>query len=102
MLSPFTPHITEELWEILGHKEVLVDKLWPSYEESLAALNEIEVVFQVNGKIRSKVLVAADITKEALEELALQDAKMKEQLKDKQIVKKIIVPGKLVNFVVKG
>jgi leucyl-tRNA synthetase len=102
MLSPFTPHISEELWEILGNKSMLVDALWPTFEESLAVLNEIEVVFQINGKIRSKVQVVADITKEALEELALKDTRMQEQLKGKQIVKKIIVPGKIVNFVVKG
>ena len=101
VLNPFTPHVTEEMWEILGNKDLLVDQAWPAYEESLAALDEIEVVFQVNGKIRSKAMVSADITKDALENLALNDEKMKEQLKGKEIVKKIIVPGKIVNFVVK-
>jgi len=101
VLNPFTPHVTEEMWEILGNKDLLVDQAWPAYEESLAVLDEIEVVFQVNGKIRSKAMVSADITKDALENLALNDDKMKEQLKGKEIVKKIIVPGKIVNFVVK-
>jgi leucyl-tRNA synthetase len=101
MLNPFTPHATEEMWEILGHKDYLVDQPWPSFEAALAVLDEIEVVFQVNGKIRSKALVASDISKEALEQLALNDEKIKEQLNGKEIVKKIIVPGKIVNFVVK-
>jgi leucyl-tRNA synthetase len=101
MLNPFTPHITEELWEILGHADLLVEKNWPSYDESLAVQNEIEVVFQVNGKIRSKALVASDISKDDLEKIALADEKMKEHLTGKEIVKKIVVPGKLVNFVVK-
>ncbi len=101
MLNPFTPHATEEMWEILGHKDYLVDQPWPSFEAALAVLDEIEVVFQVNGKIRSKALVASDISKDALEQLALNDEKIKEQLSGKEIVKKIIVPGKIVNFVVK-
>ncbi|HEY1406958.1 MAG TPA: class I tRNA ligase family protein, partial [Spirochaetota bacterium] len=101
MLNPFTPHVAEEMWEILGHTDMLVDRAWPKYDESLAVQNEVEVVFQINGKIRAKTLVAADVTKEVLESLALNDEKMKEQLKGKEIVKKIIVPGKLVNFVVK-
>jgi len=101
MLNPFTPHATEEMWEILGHKDYLVDQPWPSFEAALAVLDEIEVVFQVNGKIRSKALVASDISKDALEQLALNDDKIKEQLSGKEIVKKIIVPGKIVNFVVK-
>ena len=101
MMNPFTPHIAEEMWELLGHKEMLVDKSWPAWDESLAAQNEIEVVFQVNGKIRSKAPVAADTDKDTLEKIALADPKIQEQLKGKEIIKKIIVPGKLVNFVVK-
>jgi leucyl-tRNA synthetase len=101
MLNPFTPHVTEELWDTIGNKDMLVDTAWPIFDESLAVLNEVEVVFQVNGKIRSKTLVAADISKDALEKLALEDARMKEQLAGKEIVKKIVVPGKLVNFVIK-
>ena len=101
MMNPFTPHIAEEMWESLGHKDMLVDHPWPTWDEALAVLNEIEVVFQVNGKIRSKAQVSPDTDKDALEKLALADARMQEQLKGKEIVKKIIVPGKLVNFVVK-
>jgi leucyl-tRNA synthetase len=101
MLNPFTPHAAEELWEILGHTDLLVDRAWPQHDDSLAVQDEIEIVFQINGKIRSKALVSADVTKEVIESLALNDEKMKEQLKGKEILKKIVVPGKLVNFVVK-
>ncbi|MGL4368655.1 MAG: class I tRNA ligase family protein, partial [Spirochaetota bacterium] len=101
MMNPFTPHIAEEMWEMIGGKDLLVDRAWPEWDESLTALNEIEVVFQVNGKIRSKALAAADTGKDELEKMALADAKIQEQLKGKEIVKKIVVPGKLVNFVVK-
>jgi leucyl-tRNA synthetase len=102
MLNPFTPHFTEELWEILGHNEMLVYTAWPTFDESLAVQDEMEVVFQINGKIRSKALVAADTSKEAIESLALADPKISELLSGKEIVKKIVVPGKLVNFVIKG
>ena len=101
MMNPFTPHIAEEMWESLGHKDMLVDHPWPAWDEALAVLNEIEVVFQVNGKIRSKAQVTPDTDKDTLEKLALADAKIQEQLSGKEIVKKIVVPGKLVNFVVK-
>jgi leucyl-tRNA synthetase len=101
MMNPFTPHISEEMWESIGQKELLVDKAWPTWDDSLAALNEIEVVFQVNGKIRAKVMVASDISKDDLKKLALENPKMNEQLAGKEILKSIVVPGKLVNFVVK-
>ncbi len=101
MLTPFVPHVAEEMWEMLGYVEMIVTHKWPEYIEQLCARNEIEIVFQVNGKIRSKANVAADISKDDMEKTALADARIKEFTKDKKIVKVIVVPGKLVNIVVK-
>ena len=86
---------------MLGHGELLVDHPWPSYIEALTIREEIEIVFQVNGKNRSKAAVAPDITKEAMEKLAMADQRIAEFTSGKQVVKVIVVPGKLVNIVVK-
>jgi len=101
MLAPFVPHIAEEMWEMLGESGMIVTHKWPEYIEELCAKNEIEIVFQVNGKIRSKVNVPADISKDEMEKTALSDERIKEFIKDKKIAKVIVVPGKLVNVVVK-
>lgn len=100
MMNPFTPHLTEELWSMLSHKDLLVNASWPSFDSALAEQSDVEVVFQINGKIRSKRLVQSDISKENLEKLALEDPRITELLSGKEIKKKIIVPGKLVNFVI--
>ncbi len=102
ILNPFVPHITEELWQHLGNKELLVNSNWPEYSEELTHDDEVEVVFQLNGKIRSKAMVSADISKEDLEKKALSDEKILEMTEGKEIVKIILVPKKLVNIVVKG
>jgi len=101
MLYPFVPHMAEELWEIIGHSESLADQSWPDYIESLTARNELEIVFQVNGKIREKVQVSADISKDDMEKMAMESAKVKEFIEGKDIKKVIVVPGKLVNIVAK-
>ncbi|MDY6968124.1 MAG: leucine--tRNA ligase [Spirochaetota bacterium] len=101
MLSPFIPHVAEEMWDILGNSEEIIDHPWPEYDETLTVRNEKEVVFQVNGKIRSKLTVPSDISKEDMEKMAMEDIKIKENIKEKEIIKVIVVPGKLVNIVVK-
>lgn len=101
MLSPFVPHISEEMWQLLGNKTMLVNSSWPEYIEELTVRGEIELVFQVNGKVRSRVNVASDITRENMEEMAKNDERVREFTHGKQIVKVITVPGKLVNIVVK-
>ena len=100
MLSPFIPHVAAELWAALGESKDLHDVPWPGYIEALAKRDEIEVVFQVNGKIRGKELVSADITKEEMEKIALSSDKVRELVKGKTVRKIIVVPGKLVNIVV--
>ncbi|MEK4386926.1 leucine--tRNA ligase [Solibacillus sp. FSL W7-1464] len=101
LLSPIAPHIAEELWSILGHEDTITYATWPTFDESKLVDDEIEVVVQVLGKVRAKVTVAKDITKEELEKVALADSKVQEFIEGKTVVKVIVIPGKLVNIVVK-
>lgn len=101
LLSPIAPHIAEELWSILGHEDTITYATWPTFDESKLVDDEIEVVVQVLGKVRAKVTVAKDITKEDLEKVALADSKVQEFIEGKTVVKVIVIPGKLVNIVVK-
>ena len=101
LLAPIAPHVAEELWAILGHTGTLTYEQWPAFDESKLVDDEVEVVVQVNGKLRAKVKVAKDVTKDQLEEIAKADEKVLEFTEGKQIVKVIAVPGKLVNIVVK-
>ncbi|MED4754142.1 leucine--tRNA ligase [Brevibacillus choshinensis] len=101
MLSPIAPHIAEELWERLGHNETIAYEAWPTYDESKLVEDEVEIVLQVNGKNREKLLIASDSTKEQMEEMALANEMIKELIEGKTIVKMIAVPGKLVNIVIR-
>ena len=101
ILAPFAPHIAEELWERLGHEGTLAYAPWPKYDESLLVENTIEVPVQINGKMRGKIEVAADISKDDLAAAAKADPKIAAQLDGKTIVKEIVIPGKMVNLVVK-
>jgi leucyl-tRNA synthetase len=102
MLSAFAPHIGEEIWASIGHTGTLAYEPWPTYEEALTVDNEVEVVFQVNGKVRAKVTMPKGTAKEALEAAARGHEKIAEYLKDATVLKVIAVPDKLVNFVVKA
>jgi leucyl-tRNA synthetase len=99
MLSPVAPHIAEELWECLGHEGTVSYEQWPKYDESKLVEDEIEVVVQIMGKVRAKLNVDKDISKDELENQALRDEKIQELLEGKTIRKVIVVPGKLVNIV---
>lgn len=99
LLHPFAPHIAEEMWSILGHNCSLSNEPWPNADESKTVEHTVEIVFQVNGKLRAKVSVDANTDKVALEKLALENDRIKEFINGKQIVKIISVPGKLVNIV---
>ena len=101
LLSPFAPHISEELWLALGNSGSLAYEPWPVYDESLARDTTIEIPVQVLGKLRGKIQVAADIAAADLVAAAKADAKVAPWLEGKTIVKEIVVPGRLVNFVVK-
>lgn len=99
LLSPITPHIAEELWEKLGHSDTIAYEPWPAYDESKLVDDEVEIVIQINGKVRAKRTIAKDASKEEMEKLVLADEKIQEQLSGKTIRKVITVPGKLVNIV---
>jgi leucyl-tRNA synthetase len=102
LLAPFAPHISEELWEKLGNKKSLAYEQWPAYAESKCAESIVEVVLQVNGKIRSKIAVALNTSNSELERLAMEDVNIKRHTEGKRIIKKIVVPNKLVNIVIAG
>ncbi|AUZ39921.1 MULTISPECIES: leucine--tRNA ligase [Bacillus] len=99
LLSPVAPHLAEELWEKLGHSGTIAYEAWPEYDETKLVDDEVEIVVQLNGKVKAKLQVPADATREQLEQLAQADEKVKEQLEGKTIRKIIAVPGKLVNIV---
>ncbi|MGM0255013.1 MULTISPECIES: leucine--tRNA ligase [unclassified Enterococcus] len=99
LLAPIAPHIGEELWAILGNEQDLSYAPWPTYDETALIEDEVEVVFQINGKVRAKASVARDLSKEELEKTAMDDESIKEQLEGKTIRKVIVVPNKLVNIV---
>ena len=101
LLAPFAPYLAHELWEMLGEKGSLLRANWPKYDAALAKEEEIEIPVQVNGKLRGRVTVPADAEESFVLERALADEKVKSAIAGKQIVKKIYVPGKMVNLVVK-
>jgi leucyl-tRNA synthetase len=101
LLSPYAPHIAEELWELLGHKASLAYEPWPTYDESLTVDASVEIPVQIKGKLRAKIQVPSGLDAAALEAAARADAKVAEQLAGQSVVKVITVPGKLVNFVTK-
>ncbi|MGA9407584.1 MAG: leucine--tRNA ligase, partial [Bacteroidota bacterium] len=101
VLAPFAPHIAEELWQKLGHESSLACEPWPSFDESKMQQKTVEVVFQVNGKIRARSNVPVDMDESALKQLAYAEQNVKQHLDGKSVVKEIIVKNKLVNFVVR-
>ena len=101
LLNPVAPHITEEIWEIFGGEGLLSLTPWPTYDESKSVDNEVEIVVQINGKIRDRMMVGADLDRAGLEKAALESSRIRELTDGKNIVKVIAVPGKLVNIVIK-
>jgi len=102
LLGPFAPHLAEELWHTLGHTQTLAYEPWPKYDPALTKADEVEVPVQLNGKLKLKLTVAADLDKAAFEKAILSDDKVRALLNGKEIRKVIVVPGKLVNIVVAG
>lgn len=101
IIAPFAPHLGEELWTMIGKEGSVFDIDWPKYDEKALVKDEIEVVVQVNGKVRGKLTVNSNISKEEMEKVALEDEKIKGLVEGKTIVKVVAVPKKLVNVVVK-
>ena len=101
ILSPFVPHICEEMWEHIGETESVSTMSWPAFDEKALVKDTVEIVIQINGKLKEKLMVPADADKQALEKIALDNEKIKELIEGKSIVKVIAVPGRLINIVVK-
>ncbi|CXR93730.1 leucine--tRNA ligase [Staphylococcus aureus] len=101
MLAPIAPHIGEELWSKLGHEESITYQPWPTFDEALLVDDEVEIVVQVNGKLRAKIKIAKDTSKEEMQEIALSNDNVKASIEGKDIMKVIAVPQKLVNIVAK-
>ncbi len=101
MLAPFAPYLAHELWEMLGQTSELLRAPWPKYDPELAKEEEVEIAVQVSGKIKARITVPADADEEAVRSLALADEKIKAAIEGKEIVKVLVVKGRLVNIVVK-
>lgn len=102
MLAPFAPHITEELWSRLFAAGSVHQQKWPSYDEEALKVDEVEIVLQINGKVRGRIMLPAGADRAAMEQAAKENARVQELTAGKTIVKVICVPKKLVNIVVKG
>jgi leucyl-tRNA synthetase len=101
LLAPFAPYLAHELWEMIGETDDLLKAPWPKYNAEFAKEEELEIPVQINGKLRSRVVVPADAAEEFIIEKALADEKVKSAITGKQIIKTIYVPGKLLNMVVR-
>jgi leucyl-tRNA synthetase len=100
MLAPIVPHVAEELWSLLGHEDGISYAEWPTFDESKLVEANVQIILQVNGKVRGKITVDKDIDKDELEKLALADSKVQQWTADKTIRKVIVIPNKIVNIVV--
>lgn len=102
LLAPFAPHIAEELWQVLGHDDSLTYATWPTYDESKIVEAEVQIPVQINGKVRSKIMMPIDADQATMQQLAEADETIQSQLEGKNVVKVICVPKRMVNFVAKG
>lgn len=101
LLSPIIPHVAEEIWQIMGHDETITYETWPTYDESKLVQDTVQVILQVNGKVRSKVEVENDLDQAELEKIALADERIQQWTAEKDIKKVIVIPNKIVNIVAK-
>ena len=102
LLAPFVPHVTEELWHsVIDENTSVHDQSWPAFDESALKVDNVEIVLQINGKVRGRLVVPSEASKEELEKVALADERIKSLIGDGTVRKVIAVPGRLVNIVVK-
>jgi len=99
ILSPFAPHLAEEIWQVLGHRETLAYEPWPEYDAALTREEEVEIAVQINGKVRARIRVPAEAPAEEIERVACADARVVERLEGRRPRRVVVVPGKLVNIV---
>jgi leucyl-tRNA synthetase len=99
LLSPFSPHVAEELWEAMGNEPSIFSQAWPRWDDEIAREEEIELVIQVNGKVRAKLMVPQGLSDEEIKTRAVNEPRIRETVGDKTIKKIIVVRGKLVNMV---
>ncbi|KAA0965099.1 leucine--tRNA ligase [Sporosarcina sp. ANT_H38] len=102
MIAPIVPHLAEELWEKLGHTSTITYEQWPTFDASKLVDDTVEMAVQLNGKVRAKIVVSKDVTKDELEKLALEDENVKALLEGKEVKKIIAIPGRLINIVAVG
>jgi len=102
LLAPIVPHISHTLWGLLGHSNAIIDQQWPQFDEAALKQSTIEMVVQVNGKVRARLAVDADADKDSIEKIALAEENVLRFIEDKTVRKVIVVPGKLINIVVGG
>ncbi len=101
LVSPFAPHFAEEMWEILGHTDSIFNSRWPEFDKNALVKDQVEIAIQINGKVRGRMMIDSSLNKTEMEKTALVDAEVMALIGDKQIVKVIAVPGKLLNIVIK-
>jgi len=101
LLSPFAPHVGEEMWQRLGHAESLVGHAWPTPDTEAAREDAVELAVQVNGKVRGHIMVPREAAEADIRRLALEEPKVREHLDGKQVLKAVVVPGRLVSLVVR-
>ena len=101
ILSPFAPYLCEELWEKIGDKESICKQSWPQYDPNLVKNDEVEIVVQVNGKVRDKIMLPADLSQEEAHKIIMESEKVKKFVANQEVVKEIFVPNKLINIVIK-
>jgi leucyl-tRNA synthetase len=100
ILAPFAPHICEELWEMLGNKKSIAFEPWPEYNEEFLKLDEIEILVQIKGKPKARIMMPADISQEKMQEMALANPDVLKEMDGKKVIKIVSVPGRLVNIVI--
>jgi leucyl-tRNA synthetase len=101
LMNPFTPHVCEEMWRRLGHESGLVDQPWPGADESVAREDELELAVQVNGKVRGRIVVGRDVGEEEVGRLALAEPRVAEHVAGREVVKLLVIQGRLVSVVVR-
>nr|WP_276318591.1 class I tRNA ligase family protein [Marinitoga lauensis] len=101
LLSPFAPHLSEELWHMMGHSTFVLNAKWPEVDEKALEVEELEIVVQINGKVRAKIIVDANATEDEIKNKAFEEEKVKKYLENAEVKKVILVKGKLLNIVIK-